>query len=213
MGTNLSRHLMSRSSQKQHGTRALAVSSSNNYNDRKSSSTIMEMIKPECLKTKKMKKKKKKKKTRVHDEMNSDEKKITKVRKLTLEEWLLASPAPASMKSADHQQCFGTSSGGGGGGGELSVFKQFSKKVHPSSSSSSTTTKEVVATTLSISKKPQRDEVDQSFSMDDGASANFSSSMCRSTQSGRLKKRVSFKLPDEADIFVFYSPGDKLESN
>ncbi|KAK3218888.1 hypothetical protein Dsin_012858 [Dipteronia sinensis] len=209
MGAKLSRHLMSRSSEQQHCTRALVVSSSNNNNDRKSSSTIMEMIKPECLKTKKMKKKKKKKK-RVHDEMDPDEKKITKVRKLTLEEWLLASPAPASMKSADHQQCFGTSSSGGG---ELYVFKQFSKKVHPSSSSSSTTTKEFVATTSSISKKPPRDEVDQSFSMEDGASANFSSSMCRSNQSGRSKKRVSFKLPDEADIIVFHSPEDKLESN
>ncbi|KAK4838459.1 hypothetical protein QYF36_013914 [Acer negundo] len=212
MGAKLSRHLMSRSSEKQHGTRALVVSSSNNNNDRKSSSTIMEMIKPECLKTKKVKKKKKKKK-RVHDEIDPDEKKITKVRKLTLEEWLLASPAPAGMKSADHQQCFGNSSTGGGGGGELYVFKQFSKKVHPSSSSSSDTTKEVVATTSSISKKPPRDEVDQSFSIDDGASANFSSSMCRSNQSGRLKKRVSFKLPDEADIIVFHSPEDKLESN
>lgn len=207
MGAKLSRHSMSRSSEKQQSTSALVVSSSNNNNDRKSSSTFMEMIKPECLKTKKMKKKKKKK--RVHDEMDPDEKKITEVRKLTLEEWLLASPAPASMKSADHQQCFGTSSSGG----ELYVFKQFSNKVHPSSSSSSATTKEVVATTSSISKKPPRDEVDQSFSMDDGASANFSSSMCRSNQSGRLKKRVSFKLPDEADIIVFHSPEDKLESN
>ncbi|KAB2615579.1 hypothetical protein D8674_022167 [Pyrus ussuriensis x Pyrus communis] len=30
--------------------------------------------------------------------------------------------------------------------------------------------------------------------------------LCRSESSGKVKKRVSFKLPEEADIFIFCSP-------
>ncbi|KAK8546742.1 hypothetical protein V6N13_093785 [Hibiscus sabdariffa] len=95
---------------------------------------------------------------------------IIKARKLTLEDWLLASPGnPLEVK--DYLK-----------GGELHVFKHFSSKIHPSPSG------EIQVT-------------------DDGLSVKLSSasSFCRSL-SGKSEKKVSFRLPGEADIRTFYSP-------
>lgn len=97
---------------------------------------------------------------------------------LTLEDWLLASPGPARMKP----DCLN--------GGELYVFKHFSTKVH-----------------LSSSRAPQAvlftptDSFFVDLSSGDASCSSFSRS-----QSGKLKKKVSFRLPEEADIVVFYSP-------
>lgn len=101
-----------------------------------------------------------------------NEKRTRVIRKLTLEERLLASPSRGHH--AD-----------GLNGGELYVFKHFSRRVHPSSSSS----REAIPST------PAGAAVDLSSS----------SSFIRSP-SGKPKKKVSFRLPEEAEIVIFYSP-------
>ncbi|OMO64771.1 hypothetical protein COLO4_31874 [Corchorus olitorius] len=131
-------------------------------------SSIIEAIKPECLKKKKLKKKK----------QLPEEKRTTKARMLTLEDWLLASPGPAGLQ----QDSFN--------GGELHVFKQISRKVHPSS---------VNEAALPLFTPAE------SFSMDFSSGDVSGSSFIRS-QSGKLRKKVSFRLPEESDIVIFYSP-------
>ncbi|KAK8496572.1 hypothetical protein V6N13_013339 [Hibiscus sabdariffa] len=65
-------------------------------------------------------------------------------------------------------------------GGELYVIKHFSSKVHPSSSKE-------------IRVDSETDVSDSSFS---------------TCMSGKSKKKVSFRLPEETDIRIFYSPID-----
>ncbi|MBA0811704.1 hypothetical protein Gohar_003577 [Gossypium harknessii] len=139
--------------------------------------SIIEAIKPQCLKTRKS--------TKNYNgfkrpSQSLAEERVTKARKLlTLEDWLLASPG-GPLKDYFN-------------GGELYVFKQFNKRVHPSSSS-----------ILEI--EPRVNDHD-GFSVDLSSSVDVSgcSSFSRS-QSGKSKKKVSFRLPEEADIMVFYSP-------
>ncbi|KAG6770996.1 hypothetical protein POTOM_022339 [Populus tomentosa] len=71
-------------------------------------SSIIELLKPECLKVKEFQSKR-----QVHQE----QKKGTRVSKLTLQDWLLTSP---NLK-AEHLK-----------GGELGAVKHGSKRVHPS---------------------------------------------------------------------------------
>ncbi|CAB4308472.1 unnamed protein product [Prunus armeniaca] len=49
--------------------------------------------------------------------------------------------------------------------------------------------------------------------VDSGKSDAHAPCLCRSESSGKVKKRVSFRLPEEADIFIFCSPdqGDYKE--
>ncbi|XWS19333.1 hypothetical protein CRYUN_Cryun31cG0006200 [Craigia yunnanensis] len=141
-------------------------------------SSIIKSIKPECLKKRKTKKEMKR-------PLQSPEKRTTKVRKLTLEDWLLASPGPAGLQP----DCLN--------GGELYVFKHFSRRVHPSSSRE----REAVLPT------PRN-----SFSVDLSSRDASCSSFSRS-QSGNLKKKVSFRLPQETDIVIFYSPGETFGSD
>ncbi|KAK8349978.1 hypothetical protein V6Z11_A06G181000 [Gossypium hirsutum] len=109
------------------------------------SSSIIESMKPECLKKRKKKKKKQ-----------------TKVRTLTLEDWLLASPGPKGL-NPDYLN-----------GGELHVFKHLSRR---------------------------------------GSGEDVSGSSFRRSHNGKLKKKVSFKLPEEGDIVLFYSAAESFESD
>ncbi|KAL4368791.1 hypothetical protein GQ457_05G030930 [Hibiscus cannabinus] len=104
------------------------------------SSSIIESMKPECLKKRKKKKK--------------------KPRKKTLADWLLASPGPTGSNPNSLI------------GGELHVFRNLSKRVH-----------------RSPSREHQKD----------------------GNQSGKLKKKVNFMLPEEGDVVVFYSAAETFE--
>lgn len=130
---------------------------------------------------------------------------LQKKKKLTtLEDYLLSSPGskPDQFNITN--------------GGQLYVFKNYShNKVHPSSSS----TAHHNNMALSLASKTR-----QSFSLDIdeheagptesdilGVSNNSSSMMSTNNiQSGKLKKKVSFKLPEEADFLIIYSPEETL---
>ncbi|KAF9679360.1 hypothetical protein SADUNF_Sadunf06G0006900 [Salix dunnii] len=137
-------------------------------------SSIIELLKPECLKVKEIQSKR-----QVHQEQN----KGAKMSKLTLQDWLLTSP---NLK-AEHLK-----------GGELCVLRHGSKRVHPSRGRDSFSMYRLLV-------------LDQVAGKED-CSAVSSVSLHGRTQSGTLQKRVSFKLPEEADIIHFYSPQDSLES-
>ncbi|KAJ0081893.1 hypothetical protein Patl1_09814 [Pistacia atlantica] len=179
--------------------------SSNDANDKSKSTqgsiSIIELMKPECFKTKRVKRK------RSMQSLKQPEKKIMKPRKLTLEEWLLNSPAPDNFNNNNKtDQCFS--------GGELYVFKHSSRRVHPSlsSSSSTTTTVKMHREAEAAAAAPSTSRPRDSFNCSLDISANSCSSLSRS-QSGKSKKRVSFRLPEEADIIIFYSPEDTLGSD
>ncbi|XVF87827.1 hypothetical protein PTKIN_Ptkin18bG0152000 [Pterospermum kingtungense] len=126
-------------------------------------SSIIKAIKPECMK-------KKKKEMVKRPSQSPVEKRITRVKKLTLEDWLLASPG--------HADCLD--------GGELYVFKHFSRRVHPSSS-----------------REPDEAIIpSDSFSLDLSLGDASCSSFSRS-RSGKPKKKVSFRLPEETEIVIF----------
>ncbi|XVF27989.1 hypothetical protein REPUB_Repub14bG0157100 [Reevesia pubescens] len=175
MGAKVSKYFSSK-------REAKALMSSNVGSNSSQRSSIIEAIKPECLKKRKMKKNQMKIR-----QLQSPEKRITKVRKLTLEDWLLASPGPAGLNRPD---CLNE-------GGELYVFKHFSRRVYPSSSRE----REDVPSTPG-----------DSFSMD-LSSGDVSRSSFKRSQSGKLKKKVSFRLPEEADIVIFHSPAETFGSD
>lgn len=133
---------------------------------------------------------------------SDDQKKIKKskvMRKLTLEEWIMNSPASHVRKPNFHS------------GGELYVFRHSSKKVHPSAYSSSSRSSPFDRRTSLASKAKD------SFCLEPvvmksagreghGHGASSTNSMSRSV-SGKLTKRVSFR--EEPDIFIFYSPDEE----
>ncbi|MBA0568923.1 hypothetical protein Goshw_026507 [Gossypium schwendimanii] len=131
------------------------------------SSSIIESMKPECLKKRKKKKKKKQ----------------TKVRTLTLEDWLLASPGPKGL-NPDYLN-----------GGELHVFKHLSRRVHHHHRSGPFTTG------------------DNNLCLEQGSGEDVSGSSFRRSHNGKLKKKVSFKLREEGDIVLFYSAAESFESD
>ncbi|KAJ0986996.1 hypothetical protein J5N97_005352 [Dioscorea zingiberensis] len=100
--------------------------------------------------------------------------------KLTLEDWLFS--------SSDHRECLKINA--------VHVRKH-SLKVLPVSSSPVESYVRVVNST------PR-----ESFSIDEGGEIASVSQM-NGSQSGLAKKRVTFKLPDMADIFVYHVPGDE----
>ncbi|KAF5742127.1 hypothetical protein HS088_TW09G00169 [Tripterygium wilfordii] len=153
--------------------------------------SIIELVKPECLKTKKKIIKKEK---NLQNNNPQERSKAIGKRKLTLEDMLLASPG--SKFKPNHIN----------GSGELYVFKHFSKRVHPSSSSSSS----AAASSKAIAKVKIGDEI-LAYKEDMVTTTSTCTSM--DVQSGKLKKKVSFKLPEEADIFTYYySSEEKLEN-
>lgn len=71
-------------------------------------------------------------------------------------------------------------------GGEYYVFKQLSPNIH----------------------FHQSLYVDKADYVSDSLHQVEKEELSTSSQSGKTKKRVSFKLPEEADIFIFYSPAE-----
>ncbi|KAF5474916.1 hypothetical protein F2P56_006768 [Juglans regia] len=156
-------------------------------NSTRGSSIIKLLKRPEYWKTKKVMKKRQSPHQPDHHKSM-----ITKVGKLTLEDLLImASPGRADRFS---------------GGPELYVFSSPAnyKRVHPSSSTGS------VDTALSSKAKDsfclKRSRV-LHMSAGKAAEGESESSLIISTnQSGKLKKKVRFRLPEEGDIIVFQSP-------
>lgn len=117
--------------------------------------------------------------------LSPTDKKSSKVmcRRLTLEDWLLSSPDSNTSRTE----------------AELNVFRQFChKKVHPSS------TKPQLA---SVSKARESFSSLKKLSKAEHASqgSDMGVSSMRRKQSHKLKK-VSFRLPEESDIIIIYSP-------
>ncbi|KAL3508438.1 hypothetical protein ACH5RR_027839 [Cinchona calisaya] len=107
---------------------------------------------------------------------------------VTLEEWILASPYNLSV--------------GNEGDNQFQFSKQLaSKRVHPSYD-------RTLQEGCLLSKSREN------FNMERSSSVKFDrverrdaqdSSLCKS-QSGKLKKKVSFKIPEVADVFILHSP-------
>lgn len=177
----------------------VARGSSNRSSASGSSIYIFDLIiKPVCcLKTRKAKKR-----TMLQQ---LPEKKSSKVMKLTLEECLSSSPGSKPDRFIN--------------GGELYVFKNYCyNKVYLSSSSGAHHHNHDMA--LSLASKTRKSfslerittaksDIDEHH--DGGTESNIlgvsSSSMSRN-KSGKLKKKVRFKLPEEADFIIIYSPED-----
>lgn len=104
---------------------------------------------------------------------------------VTLEECFLASPGKADY-------CFCTNRG------DYYVLKQLSNKICPSLSGDCADFVTESKDSVSLEKLFKMEEV-----LDSGEK-DFSS--VSRTQSGKEKKRVSFKLPEDSDIIIFYSP-------
>lgn len=104
---------------------------------------------------------------------------------VTLEEWFLASPGKGNY-------CFWTK------GGDYYVLKQLSNLICPSLSGDCADFVTESRDRVSLGKLLTKEEVLDIGEMD------FSS--VSKTESGKKKKRVTFKLPEDSDIIIFYSP-------
>lgn len=175
MGANLSSTF--RPSMSSKGRQPKAVSSNNYHsNITGAGSSIIELMKPERLNTKKTMKKK-----------------IAKVRdQFTLEELLMASPSRSNSY----------------------------KRVYPSSSRVAQT----ASSSFSMEKSVHLDHKggrtalsckarDMSFSLEKRVRGDHEeerrpkvSSIISRSESGNSEKKVRFRLPEEADIVIFYSP-------
>ena len=141
-------------------------------------SSIIELMKPERLKTKKMMKKK-------HYSHSAEDKQIAKVREIiTLEQLLMASPTRSFSYNRVH--------------------------VHPSSSRVLHTASQSFSTDKSVNRTALSCKARDSFSLEKRLLAEeestVSSIISRSEGGNYSKKKVRFRLPEEADIIVFYSP-------
>ncbi|OMO83617.1 hypothetical protein CCACVL1_11322 [Corchorus capsularis] len=127
-------------------------------------------------------------------EMPQLQQQLKKAKEVTLEEWLIASPGLQKHNNS--------------GSGEYHVFKHSSKRVFPSfigenhgnsskinscSNPRGSFSKESL---LKFEDNVEREEVEISISR---------------SQSGKSKKKVSFRLPEEADIFIFHSSSSSEE--
>ncbi|XVF77340.1 hypothetical protein PTKIN_Ptkin14bG0035200 [Pterospermum kingtungense] len=120
----------------------------------------------------------------------------------TLEDRLIASPGKLQRNNDSF-------------GGEYQAFKHSSKRVFPSFNVGDPT----AANSSSINKPRQSFSKERLLvnSEDDHIERGLDMQVCLSrSQSGKSKKRVSFKLPEEADIFIFHASsgeqsGDQLE--
>jgi hypothetical protein len=139
-------------------------------------SSIIELMKPERLKTKKMMKKK-------QYSHSPEGKQIAKVREIiTLEQLLMASPTSSFSYN----------------------------RVHPSSSRVLHTASQSFSMDKSVNHTALSCKARDSFSMEKGVRAEeeptVSSIISRSESGNYSKKKVRFRLPEEADIIIFYSP-------
>lgn len=188
MGASFSSFKLCSSEREQPIGAVVLSSDSSNYNTstRSGSAIIDQVLKPAEFWKKKKKKivmmmmKKKKKRQSDHQ---PNENMVAKIRKFTLEELIMASPS--------RPDCFTN-------GGDLHVFNHSYKRVHPSSTGVLHTDLSSKATDSFPLEKRERDiheEAEVLESVD---------SLISTSQIGKLKKKVSFKLPEEADIIVFY---------
>ena len=83
--------------------------------------------------------------------------------------------------------------------GEYHVLKQFSNRVYPALDGDNSNTMD-----YSMERQIKVEDI--------GRREMGVSSMRRSQSDEKVKKRVSFRLPQEADIIIFYSPKDYLTS-
>lgn len=117
-----------------------------------------------------------------------------KIECMTLEDCLLASP---NLNA--HPRIMG--------GHEIQIFKHLPSKVYPSSHSPDIS-QELFTPRRSFSERLGR--IDESLEHDvDELSSK--SSISRSGGSGKVRKKVTFRLPKEADIFSYYTPKDVFE--
>lgn len=142
--------------------------------------SFIDRIEPACLKVEK--------REQLHQvEMKVG--KVAKVKRVTLEEWLLASPAVRR-------------DGIGINAGEIQVSKQANNRICPWITSPSP----YVEIRSHFSMARNSFTLERSKKAEETAQEGMISPRLSRDQSGKLKKRVSFRLPEEADIFFFYSP-------
>lgn len=195
MGANLSTFKRSSS------TRSCTCNSSS------TGASLIELLRPGCLKSEKNNGKrpltpeKKKKNNVISTSSTTSIAKITAGESsfTTLGEWLLSSPGskPDSMS-----------------GGELCVLRSHysSRRVHPSSSSSKrphTYDHAALGSKARDSDSIQRLVRNGEDETADANLDNMTSSLSRTQSENKSKKKVSFRLPEEADIIMFY-PSEEM---
>ncbi|KAH0969977.1 hypothetical protein GBA52_022133 [Prunus armeniaca] len=194
MGANLS--TFKRSSSSSAATQRLQQAGGGDGNSSPAGPSCMELLKPECLKVKAEKKKRKRPLTperkKIHNNNNNNTggggASASGTRLTTLEECLLASPGHHGMKNPDNYNITG---------GELYVFRPHSRRVHPASSSSS----KLPADHVPTAEAPLDSKAKDSICME--------RSVKNDQINDKLKKKVSFRLPEEADIIIFY-PSEEI---
>ncbi|CAN6690214.1 unnamed protein product [Malus baccata var. baccata] len=178
--------------------------------------SIMELLKPDCLKSGNKKRKRQlapENKKNIYNNYTKNTGIVgaagSGTRMTTLEEWLLASPGHVK---ADRNYNIS--------GGELYVFRPSSKRIHPAASSSSKLpplSKAKDSFCLERLVKNDDKKSDEANLIVNDISASMS---CRSIntqlsekKTRKLKKKVSFRLPEEADIFVFYPSEETITTD
>ncbi|KAL4313310.1 hypothetical protein GQ457_01G006650 [Hibiscus cannabinus] len=118
----------------------------------------------------------------------------------TLEDWLVASPGL--------QKINGTSSGG-----EYHVFKHYSsKRVFPSFIRENTNTNSSSSSSSKARGSFSNERLLKGEEEEDAGNEDIIEVSLSMSRSGKSKKRVSFRLPEEADIFIFHSSPPEEES-
>lgn len=148
-----------------------------------SKTSCIELLKPDCLKTQKRK------------QLHQQENKFTKVAKVTtrvktLEDWMLASPAVRRDGNGSNINA-----------SAIQDPKQCNYRVCSWMSSTPTPYVEIsgdfslARDSLSLERRKKVEET------------SLERMETSKSQSGKvIKKRVSFRLPEEADIIIYYSP-------
>ncbi|KAL3519387.1 hypothetical protein ACH5RR_017536 [Cinchona calisaya] len=96
-------------------------------------------------------------------------------------------------------------------GGEIQIFKHLPKRVYPSSSSPDTN-QEFFTPRRSFSGADRLGRIDEDYEEYGDLVHELSSvSSVSRSGSGKVKKKVSFKVPEEADIYIYYTPKDESE--
>ncbi|KAJ4828666.1 hypothetical protein Tsubulata_019542 [Turnera subulata] len=143
------------------------------------SSSHNEFLKPDCLKPKKAKKKRQL--VLLPSPRNMNGKAMSKLS--TLEDWILDSPSYQKQEYCKRRNDL------------YAIKNSSSKRVHPSSTTG----------TGELFSLEQLVMLDHLAEKQYHTTSSTSSSISRSQ---KQQKRVRFKLPEEADILLFYSPKD-----
>lgn len=158
--------------------------------------SFIDRIEPDCLKVEK------------REQLHQVEMKVGKVamvERVTLEEWLLASPAMVERVTLEEWLLASPAmrrDGIGINAGEIQVSKQANNRICPWITSPSP----YVEIRSHFSRARNSFTLERSKKAEETAQEGMISPRLSRDQSGKLKKRVSFRLPEEADIIFFYSP-------